>query len=134
MPVKFLQMILRFWSFLSYLITIVFIVMTLDDRMWIRPIFNIIFWFIYEYTIVASLIGYNWNHVWFDGIASAQEQQQSSLPLCGVSRGVGISEILLGTSLLNFFTTTTETCQNFSKWSHFSTDHNECIDLCIKHL
>ena len=35
---------------------------------------------------------------------------------------------------VGFFTATTETSQNSSKLSHYSTDHNECIDLCIKPL
>ena len=33
-----------------------------------------------------------------------------------------------------FFITTTETSQNSSKWSQLTTDHNECIDLCIRPL
>jgi hypothetical protein len=33
-----------------------------------------------------------------------------------------------------FFTTTTETSQNSSKWSQLTTDHRECIDLCIRPL
>ena len=32
----------------------------------------------------------------------------------------------------NFLTTTTETSQNSSKWSHFSTDHKKYIDLSIR--
>ena len=31
-----------------------------------------------------------------------------------------------------FFTTTTETSQNSSKWSHWSTDYNKCLDLSIR--
>ena len=34
----------------------------------------------------------------------------------------------------NFLTTMTKTSQKSSKWSHFSTDYDECIDLCIKAL
>ena len=33
-----------------------------------------------------------------------------------------------------FFTTTTETSQNSSKWSHYSTNHKKSIDLCIRPL
>ena len=33
-----------------------------------------------------------------------------------------------------FFTTTTETSQNSSKWSQLTTDHDECIELCIRPL
>ena len=34
----------------------------------------------------------------------------------------------------NFFTTTTEISQNSSKLSHYCTDYNECIDICIRPL
>ena len=34
----------------------------------------------------------------------------------------------------NFFTTTTEISPNPSKLSHYCTNYNECIDLCIRPL
>ena len=36
--------------------------------------------------------------------------------------------------MCNFFTTTTETSQNSSKWSHYSTDHWKLFDLFIRPL
>ena len=35
---------------------------------------------------------------------------------------------------LEFYTTSLKTCQNYSKWSYYSTNYDKCIGLCIKNL